>query len=275
MSDPSSQWGKAFAAATVDGMLAYDRHVAGPLFTPCTADFIERVAPVTGEAAIDIATGTGIVARALAGRVGSTGRVVGCDISPAMLEVARSKDGAAGRAPITWVETPAAPLAAGDGEFDVATCQQGFQFFPDRPAALTELRRVLRDGGRVALAVFDPIESCPVYAALYGAVRDVLGDDVADRYPGPWSCDGAILAREARDAGFDSVTHEHVRIPVEYERAEDVVLTLSASGIAKDYVAAGPQAHRDLVEAYRGRATQMLDGDAIRGHVTTSVILGS
>ena len=272
MPDPGSEWGSAFAGASLDAMQAYDRYVAGPIFVPCTTDLMTRAQPEPGEAAIDVATGTGIVARALAARVGPSGRVMACDISPAMLAIAQGHEAEPDAAPIEWVETPAAPLAAPDEAFDLVTCQQGIQFFPDRPAALGEIRRTLRDGGRAYLAVWDPIDTCPLFAALAQAIGEVLGAEVAARYPGPWACDASVVADEAAKAGFGSVTHEHVTIPISYARFSDVTDTLPAAGIAADYLAAGDDARSQITEALTRIAAEMEVGGEVRSTVRTSII---
>jgi ubiquinone/menaquinone biosynthesis C-methylase UbiE len=104
-----------------------------------------------GATVLDVATGPGTVARLAAKRIWPGGRVVATDISRPMLDVARSKPSF--RAPIMYLESPAAPLAVESAAFDVVVCQQGLQFFPDRTAALGEMRRALKPGGRLAIAV--------------------------------------------------------------------------------------------------------------------------
>ena len=79
---------------------------------------------------LDVATGPGTVARLAAKRIGPSGRVVATDISRPMLDVAKSKPSSPNSAPITYVESPAAPLAVESAAFDCVVCQQGLQFFP-------------------------------------------------------------------------------------------------------------------------------------------------
>jgi ubiquinone/menaquinone biosynthesis C-methylase UbiE len=99
---------------------------------------------------LDLACGTGLVARFAAPRVEPGGRVVGADINPGMLAVAREL-GAVG---IEWIEAPCDTLPFQGGTFTHAICQQGLQFFPDPGAALREIRRVLRPGGTVIATVW-------------------------------------------------------------------------------------------------------------------------
>lgn len=104
---------------------------------------IDLARPKLGERVVDIACGTGIVARLAAVKVGPTGIVTGIDLNPGMLNVARSLGMADDAASVQWQEASADKLPSADSAFDIAYCQLGLQFFADRPAALREMRRVL------------------------------------------------------------------------------------------------------------------------------------
>ena len=115
---------------------------------------------------LGVATGPATVARVAAKRSGPGGRVVATDISRPMLEVANSKPSSPDSAPITYIEAPAAPLGVESAAFDFVVCQQGLQFFPDRLAALSELRRALKPGGgQLAIAAWSHIEDNAFYAS--------------------------------------------------------------------------------------------------------------
>ncbi len=133
---------------------AYDRLFSASFFGPWARVLIELAGIRAGDAVLDIATGPGTVARLAAERVGTSGRVVGIDLSGPMQEVARSKPGEPGAAPIDFVQRSADDLQLPDGSFDVVVCQHRLQFFPDQIAALREMRRVLKPGGRVGIAVW-------------------------------------------------------------------------------------------------------------------------
>jgi ubiquinone/menaquinone biosynthesis C-methylase UbiE len=135
----------------------YERFLVGPLFRPWAQLLLDRARPAAGDRVLDVACGTGIVARLARERVGDQGAVAGVDVSAPMLEVARTV------APgIDWREGHAAALPLRDGEqFDVVLCHQGLQFFPDRAAAISEIRRALRPGGRAAVAVWRSLEETP------------------------------------------------------------------------------------------------------------------
>ena len=134
--------------------VAYDRLFTASFFAPWARVLIDLVGVEPGDAVLDVATGPGTVARMAAVRAGTPGRVAGVDLSGPMLEVARKKPAEHGAAPIEFVQRPADDLQLPDGSFDVVLCQQGLQFFPDQIAALREMRRVLKPGGRVGIAVW-------------------------------------------------------------------------------------------------------------------------
>jgi len=105
---------------------------------------------------LDVACGTGIVARQAAPLVGADGQVVALDMNPAMLAVARALPAPSG-ATIHWREGDAMDLPFEDGAFDVVLCQHGLQFVPDRARAVREMRRVLAPGGRALVIVLEAV----------------------------------------------------------------------------------------------------------------------
>jgi ubiquinone/menaquinone biosynthesis C-methylase UbiE len=138
------------------------------------ADLVDRLAVRPGERMLDLACGTGVVARMAAERAGSTGQIAALDIIPGMLAVARLLPPVKG-APIEWLEGSALALPFPDATYDLVLCQLGLQFFPDRPGALREISRVLVAGGRVGLNVFGLIEHNPATHALANALDRRLG----------------------------------------------------------------------------------------------------
>jgi ubiquinone/menaquinone biosynthesis C-methylase UbiE len=130
-----------------------------------------------GERVLDVACGTGVVARVAVPAVGEVGQVVGVDVNEGMLGMARTAPPPPGTA-ITWQQGDAAALPLPNTAFDVVLCQQGLQYFPQRAAALREMARVLVPGGRLALSVWRPIERQPFFVALVAAIESHVSAEV-------------------------------------------------------------------------------------------------
>src|SRR5258706_6125764 len=205
-----------FTSATVPAV--YDEILVPRLFVPWAHLLLDRLALKPGERLLDVACGPGTVARLAAEQLGPKGRVLATDISAPMLGVARSKPSLANAAPIEYVESPAAPLAAPDHAFDVISIQQGLQFFPDSAAALAECRRALDRGGRVGIAVWCSIERNEPFIALRRALLETVPAELADlilvpfSWPGAKALEGALLA-----AGFANVKVEEGGLPLRFE----------------------------------------------------------
>jgi ubiquinone/menaquinone biosynthesis C-methylase UbiE len=152
----------------------YERYMVPSIFSSWVPVLLDLVALKPGERVLDVACGTGIVAREAALRVGPSGRVVGLDLNGSMLARARAHGSA-----VDWHEGNALALPFSDNAFDVVVCQQGLQFFPDTAAALSEARRVLVPAGRLAVAVWCAMESSPGHYALEGALARHVGTEAA------------------------------------------------------------------------------------------------
>ncbi len=155
----------------------------------------------SGERVLDVACGTGTLAREAAALTGPTGTVNGLDPDPEMLAAARR------RAPdLVWRQGVAEALPYADGVFDAVICQFGLPFFSDRRAALGEARRVLAPGGRLAVAVWDVLEHNPAHAAEVAVVERVAGSAAAERLRATFALgDPACLAELVGASGFIDV----------------------------------------------------------------------
>ena len=129
----------------------YQRHFVPAIGAPVAMDLLAVAAPRAGERVLDVACGTGVVTRLAAAAVGESGSVVGLDVSPSMLGVARALTPP--ETEVRWREASAEAIPFSDATFDLVLSQLGLQFVSDRPAAVHEMRRVLAPGGRLALNV--------------------------------------------------------------------------------------------------------------------------
>ena len=150
-----------------------------------------------GQQVLDVACGTGVLARAVAERVGAAGSVVGLDVNDGMLAVAERN------APqIEWRQGRAETLPFEDGRFDAVVSQFGLMFFEDQQAAIREMMRVLRPGGRLAVAVWDTLANTPGYAAMVDLLARLFGEEVANGIRVPYNLgDPQVLGDLFRAAG--------------------------------------------------------------------------
>lgn len=192
----------------------YERWLVAPLFRPFAEIALDRVNLTPGDRVLDIACGTGIVARLARAR--TAGTVVGVDLSPQMLAVA-----AAVAPDVEWREGPAQTLpVGGDEQFDVVVCHQGLQFFADKAAAVGEMKRVLAPGGRVAVATWCSVDDSPVLRELQRVAEQHLGPIADQRYN---FGDAAELEALLAAAGFNEVRVETVTRTVRFAAGKTFV----------------------------------------------------
>jgi len=243
------QWQVAGSAPEV-----YERELVPAVFGAWAPILVELVHPRPGERVVDVACGTGIVARIVAARVGPTGAVVGVDLNPGMLSVARSavSTDSQSSAPLQWQEANADKLPFPDESFDIVYCQLGLQFFADRAAALREMRRALGAEGRLALMVWRAIHESPGFAALAESLERHIGQAAAAIMRAPFGLSNADrLVDLVRAAGFQDIAIQQRVGTVRFPSVERFVLS---------YVAGSPLA---------GPVSQA--NDAARGALTTDV----
>jgi ubiquinone/menaquinone biosynthesis C-methylase UbiE len=187
---------RLFAATTFTEI--YERALVGPLFRPFAAELLVRLAPTRDDSLIDVACGTGIVARLAREHLGGDARVVGVDRAPAMLGIAQSVDPT-----IDWRQGDATSLPVETSErFTVLTCHQGLQFMPDKAAAVREMRRVLGAGGRVGVATWRSLDDLPAVRGLNAVVERHVGPIVDSRHS---FGDADALRHVLVDGGFTDV----------------------------------------------------------------------
>ena len=190
-------------------------------FRPVTDWFVRGLEP--GQQVLDIACGAGLPALATAAAVAPGGRVVATDISAEMIAAARGNADRAGLTNLEVQEMDAQSLRFPDGSFDAVSCAFGIMFCPDPVKAVAEMKRVVRPGGRISIAVWTERERNPFFTSVFGTVAKFGGPGAPSNpdAPGPFrhGPPGA-LERVLRDAGLDAVTVEEIRVPLEFESIE-------------------------------------------------------
>ncbi len=185
----------------------YEQFFVPALFAEWTGRVADAARVGPGDRVLDVACGTGVLARDVARRVAPGGAAVGLDVNEGMLAVA-------GRAApdVEWHQGAAEQLPFEDAAFDAVVSQFGLMFFQDRGAALGEMRRVLRPGGRLAVAVWASLDVTPGYAAMVDLLRRLFGEPPAEALRAPYVLGdvdrlGGLFAA-AGFAGVEIRTHE-------------------------------------------------------------------
>jgi ubiquinone/menaquinone biosynthesis C-methylase UbiE len=214
---------------------AYEERLVPALFQLWTQRMTEAARIGTGQRVLDVACGTGVLARAAAARVGPIGSVVGLDINPGMLAVAaRIAPG------IEWKAGAVESLPFDNQSFDVIVSQFGLMFFSDREAALREMFRVLSPGGHLAAAVFDSLDHNRAYAAMVSVYERRVGKGTADALRFPFILgDRATLLSLFTAAGIDSAAATSEETTAHFASIRDIVLAdvegwFPLAGIALD-----------------------------------------
>lgn len=183
---------------------------------PAQRSLLQGAALAPGERVLDVACGTGLLSLDAALAVGATGSVLGVDLSGAMVDAATAAARAASVANASFARMDAEQLALPDAAFDLALCGLGLMYLPDPRQALREMRRVLRPGGRVALAVWGERARCG-WAALFAIVDAEVASEVCPLFFGLGQ--GEALAHDCAAAGFDALVTQRIAAPLHYASA--------------------------------------------------------
>lgn len=230
---------------------AYEAFFVPAMFRPLARRLVEIAKPAPGEQMLDLAAGTGVVGYEFAPHLGKSGRVVCSDLRPGMVAAGRAlvqPDGA----PVEWVEANAESLPMEDKTFDLAVCQQGFQFFADKAKAARELKRVLKAGGRAIIACWQGLDRQKFLQEMARVEERHLGEegvgggDINE----PFSFgDPQALEELLRNAGFSPVTVTSFDVTARYP-ADNFVRNVeyAYSAVVPEFVADPAKYERFIAE---------------------------
>ena len=192
---------------SLDAARIYEKKFVPALFGEWAPHLIDIAGVAPGQSVLDVACGTGVVARAAADRLRGDGRVVGLDINEGMLTVARRL-----RQEIDWQHGDAANLPYTDLSFDVVLCQASLMFFPDRAKALREMARVVTAAGTVAVQIWASLDSQPGYGPFIDVAARHAGPEAIDLLSAYWVLgDLDLVAALFEAAGLEiNKTHTHM-----------------------------------------------------------------
>ncbi|MGI3186230.1 methyltransferase domain-containing protein [Nioella aestuarii] len=219
------------AAAAAD----YQNKAVPAMFEPLARATMAKIDLPEGGHVIDIACGTGVAARIIAEHLPGTGHIVGTDISEAMVAVAMRSEPSHSRHRFTWFASDVVDMPCDGETFDIAFVQQGLQFFPDKPAALAEIARVLKPGGVFYVTCWAEIS--PFNGSIADALEAAGEADAAGKARAPFSFrDGDMIATLLGEAGFAVERRDTVELFRRFGNPKDQVMSLPAG---KDIVALG------------------------------------
>ncbi|MCH9693455.1 MAG: methyltransferase domain-containing protein [Gammaproteobacteria bacterium] len=186
----------------VDAGRGYENLFVPALFEAWTKHLVDGARIRDGSHVLDVACGTGVLARSALARAGASGRVVGADPAPGMLAVAKEIEPA-----INWLLCSAESLDVDDAAFDCIVSQFGMMFFEDRRQSADEMYRALKPGGSIAIAVWRSVEHNPAYADVISVLEDQVGTAAADALRLPFGLgDAGEVTAVLESSGFAEVS---------------------------------------------------------------------
>ena len=186
-----------------------------------TEAMFNHVSLYEGDRVLEVACGTGIVTRVAVTRFPNIASITGVDLNPNMLDIARAQTPKTD-IPIGWREGDMCALPFPDASFDIVLCQQGLQYIPDKVAALSDMKRVLAPGGRLAFTVWNTPHRNS--AALADALRRHVNDDAATRLLAPFAWgDIDAIWKSVDDAGFHDIEVEAIESMSRLSTSSDAV----------------------------------------------------
>lgn len=225
----------------------YDKHLGPIIFQDYAVDLARRAAAVGAGEVLEIAAGTGISTLALRTALPAAMRIVATDLNAPMLEVARAK--LPSDANIDFQQADAMALPFEDAGFDLVIIQFGVMFFPDKPAAYRQARRVLRSGGTLLFNVWSGMEANPFGEIAHAAGAHFLPSNPPQFYLTPFGyADAAQVRADLASGGFADVDQEVVRFDKEVRDwrhfaegavyGNPMIVDLQAGGVNPDDVVA-------------------------------------
>jgi SAM-dependent methyltransferase len=242
----------------------YEDVLVTHLFRPLASRVLDIVPPTADQRILDVACGTGIVIREAASRVPGLLPAVGIDLNPMMLDVARSIGEQSGLQ-ATWEKADVAHLPLEDELFDLAYCQQGLQFFPERTTALSEIRRVLKADARLVNITWQGIARHPFIADLNEISRKQTGEDTLA--PPFLLGDRGQLEHEIGTAGFRDIDIQEITVSIHWDDPERYtrIMLMGATAAIPSMQKLTPEDRTRLVSQIISEAQPVFDAHSADG----------
>lgn len=240
------------------GAESYERHFVPAIGEPVARRLVDAARPAPGELVLDVACGTGVVARLVVDAVGPDGRVAGLDANPGMLQVART----ASPPGIDWYVAPAEDIPLPEEAFDLVLCSMGLQFIPDKVQALREAHRVLARGGRVAWCTPGPTP--PLFVAIDEALTAHIGPGASMFVHAVFCLHDPDEARTVMEmAGFERIDVQTTSVPLRVPAPADFLWQyVQSTPLAAIAAELDDQTRAALEGEVVERCAPYVDGDA-------------
>lgn len=184
---------------TADAAIIYEQQKVPAMFGPLADITLKAINLSADDEVIDIACGTGIVARKVSELIGTKSRIVGVDLNEPMIKTAKSLQDEYSQA-CEWHIADATSLPFDDNEFSLALCQQGIQFIPDKQGVINEAYRVIRPSGRFVLTVWSGVADFML--PIIKSIHQHVSFEAAEKAKEPFGYDATTLVPLLKNAGF-------------------------------------------------------------------------
>ena len=253
---------------------AYTDVLVPRLLAPWAEVLVDALQPAPGSTVIDVASGSGAVARAVARRLGRIGKVLACDPDPELVAAAQATTAGPRAAPITYTSAQATALPYPDGIAAGVTCQLGVQSEVDPGTALREMHRVCAHGGKLVVGAWRQPHDSPVFAALWtAAIEHFRVPEAADA---PWSItDSETLSESARRAGWHEVEVVKRDLPIEFRGGPaEVVDVLTITNLGERLAALDADTRAELIRRTTESLGSLVERDgAVRSRTGAHFLL--
>ncbi|HEY0986584.1 MAG TPA: methyltransferase domain-containing protein [Kofleriaceae bacterium] len=250
----------------------YDRYLGPVLFEPYAVELAARIPPRDGLRVLELACGTGIVTRRLRAALPASATLVATDLSADMIAYAQRSVPASG---IAWQTADAQALPFDDGSFDVAVCQFGLMFLPDKVRGFREAHRVLAPGGRLLATVWDSLAANPFAAAMATTLEALCPADpprILDMIHGYFATDRIVA--DMRDAGWEDVAFAPLAITGHGPAAASLATGFArGSPIAQALAQRGIDPQRFITDVTPGMAA--VGGDAPFAPALAAIVISA
>ena len=233
----------------------YERHLVPVIFEPYAQDLIQRIGKRPEGRLLELACGTGVVTRSLLPRLGANARLVATDLNQAMVDEAQQRVPEDAR--LTWRTADAQALPFGDAEFDLAFCQFGWMFLPDKVQGFREVRRVLKPGAPLLFNLWDTFATNSFGRLTHETIVSFFPKDPPPFYLTPFGYnDRAAIEKDLRAAGFKDVAIEEVNKEAVSESAQHFAVGLIRGNPVVAMIRERGGDPEPVIAAVAGRLTQ-------------------